>query len=360
VDRRAVPKAVWQATAENGAPALPSQAAFSIAIASANMRDDASADRSAQLLGADAVTFGNQVLFRSGRYAPNTRPGRELIAHELVHVAYQSQTGRRYPQRSVAGDVLSVQFTQAMAEAMTNDELDQQSQLLRAHLQVVPGDVGAAENLHVLETVLQVRQGTARESTPPATPAPPGAAQPASGPPTEAPQAAQPQHTPGGAEQHGKIWSWLHSHGLVQTKHENADILRKGWGAQSGVIVTDKDGNPVDVERLSDDEVIALDKQLRGVPRPRIEAALPPPVMWPLACDVTGKVHGRLPNAADAQQKIQNMGREDLEQSAEELKKSIAARKAEQLRLGEEGPHRARIAQEEDLLRAIEKKLSGS
>jgi len=58
----------------------------------------------------------------------------------------------------------------------------------------------------------------------------------------------------------------LHSVGLTHTKHENAEILRKGWGAQGGVVVTDELGEPIDVDQLSDDEVIALDKQRRGSP----------------------------------------------------------------------------------------------
>jgi hypothetical protein len=171
------------------------------------MRDDASADRSARLLGAHAIAFGDQIFFRSGRYTPNTEPGRELIAHELAHVAHQSQTGRSYPQRSVAGDVLSVHFTQTMAKAMTDDELDQQIHLLRARLQAAPDDTGAAENLQVLEAVLQVRQGTARETTPPGEPAPaPPFSPPQPGPPPMN-QSPQPQSRRRLKFFHGTAWS---------------------------------------------------------------------------------------------------------------------------------------------------------
>jgi hypothetical protein len=128
------------------------------------MRYDASADRSARLLGAEAVAFGDEILFRSNRYEPRTERGRALIAHELTHVAHQRQTGHFRPQRLVGGDVLSVQFTRAMAEAMTDDELPQQMNILRAHLQENPEDAGAAENLSVLESVAYERQGTARQA----------------------------------------------------------------------------------------------------------------------------------------------------------------------------------------------------
>jgi Domain of unknown function (DUF4157) len=176
----AVTKAARQANIENGAP--PTRVALPLDLAKVRMRDDASADRSTRLLGAHAFAFGNQILFRCGRYEPNTERGRALIAHELTHVAHQSQTGCPHPQRLAAGDILSVQVTQAMAEAMSDDELSQQMQLLRAHLQSEPDDAGAAQNLTVLENVAFVRQGTAQEPPGPAAAAPLAANPPSPGP----------------------------------------------------------------------------------------------------------------------------------------------------------------------------------
>jgi hypothetical protein len=51
---------------------------------------------------------------------------------------------------------------------------------------------------------------------------------------------------------------------------------------------------------------------------------------------------------------------EELEQIADDLEQSIDNRKAEQGRLGEDPANRRRIADEERLLRQMEKKLSGS
>ena len=136
------------------------------------MRVDERADRSARLLGAEAVTIGEEVLFRSDRYAPDTDAGRTLIAHELSHVEYQGRVGSVFPQRSVAGNILSVQFTEEMAKAMTDEELGQQMQILRAHLQVHPDDRGPAENLAVLEQVAYGRQGTGAPAPPVASPGP--------------------------------------------------------------------------------------------------------------------------------------------------------------------------------------------
>jgi hypothetical protein len=74
-----------------------------------------------------------------------------------------------------------------------------------------------------------------------------------------------------------------------------------------------------------------------------------------IGLDSTGKVHGELPDRIP-----NNWTSDELEGFAADLRVSIANRKAEQLRLGEDGPHRARIGQEEQLLRQIEKILSGS
>ncbi len=57
----------------------------------------AEAARSAEGLSAEAYTVGDDVVFAAGRYAPQTRAGRELIAHELAHVAQQRSVGAGRP-----------------------------------------------------------------------------------------------------------------------------------------------------------------------------------------------------------------------------------------------------------------------
>jgi len=51
---------------------------------------------------------------------------------------------------------------------------------------------------------------------------------------------------------------------------------------------------------------------------------------------------------------------DELLEAEAALKNSIAVRKAEQIRKGEDGPHRARIAEEENFLRMVIKVLSGT
>ncbi|MFS8087367.1 MAG: DUF4157 domain-containing protein, partial [Acidobacteriota bacterium] len=52
-----------------------------------------SALRSAREVDARAYTLGNNLVFGSGEYDPKSDGGKRLIAHELAHVAQQSQSG---------------------------------------------------------------------------------------------------------------------------------------------------------------------------------------------------------------------------------------------------------------------------
>jgi Domain of unknown function (DUF4157) len=65
------------------------------------VRNDASAAKSARELGALAYTVGSDIVFGEEQYAPSTRAGRHLLAHELVHVVQQSR-GPAVVQRQVA------------------------------------------------------------------------------------------------------------------------------------------------------------------------------------------------------------------------------------------------------------------
>lgn len=56
--------------------------------------DDGSA-QSARDVQALAYTVGHDVVFAGGRYAPGTRDGRRLLAHELTHVVQQAGSGGR-------------------------------------------------------------------------------------------------------------------------------------------------------------------------------------------------------------------------------------------------------------------------
>jgi len=54
------------------------------------VHSDHAANRSAEALNAQAYTLGNDVVFAAGKYAPGTRDGDRLLAHELSHVLQQT------------------------------------------------------------------------------------------------------------------------------------------------------------------------------------------------------------------------------------------------------------------------------
>ncbi|MEE9356641.1 MAG: DUF4157 domain-containing protein [Methylococcaceae bacterium] len=55
---------------------------------------DNKAVTSAQSLNARAYTLGQDVVFGAGQYSPDTRSGRQLLAHELTHVIQQSNENK--------------------------------------------------------------------------------------------------------------------------------------------------------------------------------------------------------------------------------------------------------------------------
>ncbi|MGH9907638.1 MAG: eCIS core domain-containing protein, partial [Pyrinomonadaceae bacterium] len=59
---------------------------------------DAKAAQSAEDVNATAYTVGSDVVFGAGQYAPETSPGRKLLAHELTHVAQQKDSPPLYRQ----------------------------------------------------------------------------------------------------------------------------------------------------------------------------------------------------------------------------------------------------------------------
>lgn len=47
------------------------------------------AAQSAEMLNAEAYTYGNNIFFNEGKYQPHSQEGKKLLAHELTHVAQQ-------------------------------------------------------------------------------------------------------------------------------------------------------------------------------------------------------------------------------------------------------------------------------
>ncbi len=63
---------------------------------------DSVAAKSAQSINALAYTTGNNIVFNSGQYSPDTDSGKRLMAHELTHVVQQGGSVGRKIQRQAA------------------------------------------------------------------------------------------------------------------------------------------------------------------------------------------------------------------------------------------------------------------
>lgn len=68
---------------------IPMGQAFGMDFSRVRIHADRTAAAKAARRGAAAFTYGNDIHFAAGRYAPGTAEGRHLLAHELAHVAQQ-------------------------------------------------------------------------------------------------------------------------------------------------------------------------------------------------------------------------------------------------------------------------------
>jgi Domain of unknown function (DUF4157) len=85
------------------------QPRFGHDLSEVRIHNDSAAGRSARALNANAYTVGPNIVFAPGRYAPNTAPGKHLLAHELTHVVQQtlpsgSQPGVAHEQEAEAAE----------------------------------------------------------------------------------------------------------------------------------------------------------------------------------------------------------------------------------------------------------------
>ena len=160
---------------------------------------DAQAAESARVVNARAFTVGGDVIFGMGEYQPETVGGRQLLAHELTHVVQQQKVGnlgshqlqteknelemhKNTPlmvsqllplisigsahipmiQRIVRDDITQMCITEEWARYLTEEELEQQIQIV--HFQLInlihqtPEYETALSNLQILEQVLRIRR----------------------------------------------------------------------------------------------------------------------------------------------------------------------------------------------------------
>jgi hypothetical protein len=99
----AAPKSVERTLASDGQPLEPGlrhdmERRFGRDFFDVRIHSDARAQASARDIHAHAYTVDRHIVFGAGRFAPSTREGRHLIAHEIAHVVQQgkaSETIRR-------------------------------------------------------------------------------------------------------------------------------------------------------------------------------------------------------------------------------------------------------------------------
>jgi Domain of unknown function (DUF4157)/Lysine-specific metallo-endopeptidase len=84
---------------------------FNFDLSRVRVHADGQAAQAARSVHAEAYTIGRDIVFGSGRYAPNTRGGQRLLAHELTHVVQQA--------RGLRGDAATL--SQAEVEATRNE-----------------------------------------------------------------------------------------------------------------------------------------------------------------------------------------------------------------------------------------------
>jgi len=91
---------------------------FSSSLAGVRVHTGPLADEVARELGADALTFGQHIFFRAGKWQPETPSGRELLAHETAHTLQQQAfTSPAPPEQELRtsdpGEALEIQAEEA-------------------------------------------------------------------------------------------------------------------------------------------------------------------------------------------------------------------------------------------------------
>jgi Domain of unknown function (DUF4157)/Novel toxin 16 len=116
-----VPESVSNTLRSPGQPLEPTvhwemSRRFGHDFSSVRVHADAGANRSAADINARAYTAGFHVVFRAGEYQPSTPSGRQLLAHELIHVLQQRHSIPAGPL--VLGDLHSPAEAEAERVAM--------------------------------------------------------------------------------------------------------------------------------------------------------------------------------------------------------------------------------------------------
>ena len=119
----AAPASVDRVLSSPGRPLEPSlqqdmEQRFGHDFSRVRVHTDASAERSARDVNANAYTVGHNIVFGAGRFVPQTYQGRRLLTHELTHVMQQCSGNAE-----VASSPARIQRQEAAAPPVVNPEI---------------------------------------------------------------------------------------------------------------------------------------------------------------------------------------------------------------------------------------------
>ena len=102
------------------------ESGFGADFSNVKIHTDTNAVQMSQELGAQAFTNGNDVYFNKGKYNPDSREGKHLLAHELTHTIQQTGAVQKSvePSATAAEDLESPRFKGDYKLEQTHDDLD--------------------------------------------------------------------------------------------------------------------------------------------------------------------------------------------------------------------------------------------
>ena len=98
------------------------ESGFGADFSGVQIHTDSEAAEMSQGIGAQAFTHGNDIYFNKGRYDPNSKEGKHLLAHELTHTVQQTGMVQKYRDPSATN--FGAADTSALKESSFNPETD--------------------------------------------------------------------------------------------------------------------------------------------------------------------------------------------------------------------------------------------
>ncbi len=103
------------------------EARFGYDFGNVKIHNDSLAHQSSREINALAYTHGNHVVFGNGHYQPNSNQGRQLLAHELVHVVQQQNINvSRHTHKNIDKNLIGSEEKTDVIQTNRNEEVKRQ------------------------------------------------------------------------------------------------------------------------------------------------------------------------------------------------------------------------------------------